>query len=264
MRRERPINNLSTLIKRELNSYFYSPIAYAVIVIFLIVAGFFFYSGMSLFSVVSFEMGRTAQYAGPQELSLSEFVLRPLFGNLSVVMLLMMPLLTMRLFSEEKKSGSIELLSTWPLRDIELLLGKYLAVLIVFIIMVSITGLYIGFIWWHDSVEWSTVASGYFGLILLGASFLALGVFVSTLTENQIISAAVTFGMLLIFWMINWTVGSQTGPWADALNYISILQHYDQFSKGVLDTRDIIYYLSFIFLFLFLTLRSLESKKWRS
>ena len=257
------MSSLFTLIKRELKSYFYSPIAYAVIFIFLVIAGFFFYSGMSLFSVASFEMGRTAQFTGPQELSLSEFVLRPLFGNLSVVMLLMMPLLTMRLFSEEKKSGSIELLFTWPLRDFELVLGKYLAVLIVFIIMVSLTGLYIWFIWWHDTVEWSTIACGYFGLILLGASFLALGVFISTLTENQIISATVTFGVLLVFWMINWTVGNQTGPLADVLNYISILQHYDQFTKGVLDTRDIIYYLSFIFLFLFLTLRSLESKKWR-
>ena len=204
------MNNLFPLIKRELKSYFYSPIAYAVILIFMVIAGFFFYSGMSLYSVVSFEMGRSAQFTGPQELSLSDFVLRPLFGNLSVVLLLMMPLLTMRLFSEEKKTGSIELLFTWPLRDSELVLGKFLAALVVFIVMVSLTGFYIGFIWWHGTVEWMTLLSGYFGLILLGASFLALGVFISTLTENQIISAAVTFGMLLVFWVINWTVGSET------------------------------------------------------
>ncbi len=257
------MSNLITLVKRELKAYFFSPIAYAIIVIFLVITGFFFYTGMSVYGIVSFEMSRSAQMMGPQELSLADFVLRPFFGNLSIVLLMLMPLFTMRLFSEEKMTGTIELLFTWPLKDFEIALGKYLAALLMFLLMLSPTVSYIGFIWWYSTPPWITMACGYLGLFLLGASFLSLGVFVSTLTKNQIISAAISFGVLLVFWIISWTTGAKTDTLSEFLNYISVLRHYDQFSKGVIDTRDVVYYLSFIFLFLFLTLRSLESKNWR-
>lgn len=251
------------VMKRELRSYFFSPIAYAVIVIFSVIAGYFFYSGMAFYGMASFEMSRMAQFMGPQELELSSFVLRPLFGNLAIVMLLMMPVLTMRLFAEEKKSGSIELLFTWPIKDTELLAGKYLAALAVLVVMLLTTFTYVGFIAYYSIPPWGTIVSGYLGLFLLGASFIALGIFVSTLTENQIVSATISFGALLIFWLIAWTVRDKTDTLSEILKYFSILEHLDPFSKGMIDTKDIVYYLSFIFLFLFLTLRSLESKKWR-
>lgn len=257
------MRKLFAIVKRELRAYFYSPIAYVMIVIFLAVSGFFFYSGMTFYGKVSFEMSRMAQMMGPQELSLADFVLRPLFVNMSVIMLLITPLLTMRLFAEEKKTGSAELLFTWPLKDTDVALGKYIATVLVFAIMLGGTFLFTGLVWWHAQPPWAMILTGYLGLLLLGASFISLGAFVSTLTENQIVSAVISFGALLIFWAGAWTMGDKTGLLADVVNYLSILKHFENFSKGVIDTRDVVYYLSFVFAFQFLTLRSLESKRWR-
>jgi ABC-2 type transport system permease protein len=255
------MRTLYTLIKRELRAYFHSPIAYAVMFIFLLISGYFFFAAMNLYTMASFEMSRMAQMAGPQELTIAGFVVAPLFGNMAVVMLLMIPLLTMRLFSEEKKSGSIELLFTWPITDMQMALGKYLASLLVVAILLALTLPFIGFIRLHAAPPWGALLGGYLGLFLLCASFLAMGVFVSTLTENQIISAALTFGALLFFWVVGWTAGGKTDPVSEALAYLSIMEHFDNLARGVLDTRDVVYYLSFIVLFLFLSLRALESEK---
>lgn len=257
-------NAFLAVMKRELKSYFYSPVAYALTGVFTALTGYFFYSGMVFYGMASFEMSRMAQFAGPQELNVNEFILRPLFGNMAVILLLISPLITMRLFSEEKKSGSIEMLFTWPIRDIELTLGKYFAALLLLVSLLAPTLIYMGFIWYHDaSINWGVVFAGYLGLFLLGSAFIALGVFVSTLTENQIISSAISFGSLLMFWALAWSVGDSTGPLAETLKYLSIFERLDTFAKGVVDTKDIVYYLSFIFVFIFLTLRSLESRKWR-
>lgn len=252
-----------TVLKRELKSYFYSPIAYAIIVMFLVIAGYFFYSGMAFFGVASFEMSRTVGFTGPQDLEIADFVLRPFFSNIGVILLLMSPLITMRLFSEEKKTGSIELLFTWPLRDGELVMGKYIASLIVLFALLLPTLFYTLVIDHYAVVPWGALMAGYLGVFLLGAAFISLGIFVSTLTENQIISAAITFGCLLIFWVIAWTAAHNTDTFSEILRYVSILRHQDDFAKGVIKTSDIVYYFSFIFFFIFLSLRSLESKKWR-
>lgn len=142
-------------------------------------------------------------------------------------------------------------------------LGKYIATVLVFAIMLGGTFLFTGLVWWHAQPPWAMILTGYLGLLLLGASFISLGAFVSTLTENQIVSAVISFGALLIFWAGAWTMGDKTGLLADVVNYLSILKHFENFSKGVIDTRDVVYYLSFVFAFQFLTLRSLESKRWR-
>ncbi|MBI5815211.1 MAG: ABC transporter permease subunit [Nitrospinae bacterium] len=258
------MNSVIVILKRELRSYFLSPVAYAVMVMFLLISGYFFYSGMVFYGMASFEASRMAQYMGPQELDMASFVLRPLFGNMGVVMLLLAPLVTMRLFSEEMKNGSIELLLTWPVTGLQLTLGKYLAALGLFGAMLSVTFVYTALASIYGPVAWGAVAAAYLGLLLLAASFVALGMFISTLTENQIISAAVSFGSLLMLWVISWTVGSDSGPLAETLRHISILEHMETFAKGVIDTKDLVYYLSFIFLFIFLTLRSLESRSWRA
>ncbi|MBI4664805.1 MAG: ABC transporter permease subunit [Nitrospinae bacterium] len=259
------MGGMTAVMKRELQSYFYSPVAYAVMVMFLIIAGYFFYTGMVYYGVASFEISRMAQFGGgmEQELNVEEYILRPLFGNMSVVLLMMAPLFTMRLFSEEKKGGSIELLFTWPIKDLALVMGKYLAALAMVSIMVAPTFIYIGLLAYHSGFSWGCVVTGYLGLILLGGAFISLGIFISTLTENQIISAAITFGALLLFWIISWAAGSDTGTIAEILKGFSILERVDNFAKGVLDTRDIVYYATFNFFFLFLTIRSLESKNWR-
>jgi ABC-2 type transport system permease protein len=170
----------------------------------------------------------------------------------------------MRLFSEEKKSGSFELLLTFPLRDTEIILGKFGACFITFIAMLIPTFFYQAIIFSLSEPELGPVISGYLGVILLGASFISVGILASTLTENQIIAAVVTFGVLLLFWIIQWGADF-TGPIiAEILIQISILEHYQEFAKGVINTHDILFYLLFSFFFLFLTKRSLESNKWRS
>jgi ABC-2 type transport system permease protein len=169
----------------------------------------------------------------------------------------------MRLFAEEKKSGTIELLLTYPVRDGEVLLGKYLAALTVFVAMLALTLAYPLIVAWVTPVEWGPLATGYLGLLLQGAAFIAIGILISSLTENQIVAAVATFGTLLIFWVIAWASDSAGGNLGRVLSHLSLTEHFDSFAKGVIDTKDLIYYLNLTILALFLTLRSLESKRWR-
>jgi ABC-2 type transport system permease protein len=197
-----------------------------------------------------------------RDLNVTDAVLRPLFANLSVILLLLMPLVTMRLFAEERRSGTIELLLTYPVRDGAVLIGKYLAALSLYATMIAGTLLYPVLLAYFARVEWGPLLTGYVGLMLMGAMFLAVGLFASSLTENQIVAAIVTFGVLLMFWIIGWTAEFAASPYGAVLTHLSILEHNDTFAKGVLDTKDILYYLDFTALALFLTLRSLESRRW--
>lgn len=189
--------------------------------------------------------------------------MRPLFSNIRVIMLLVMPVLTMRLFAEEKKTGTMELLLTYPVRDGEVLLGKYAAVVTLFLAMLSLTAVYPVMLTYFAQLESGPLLTGYLGLVLMGATFLAIGVLASSLTENQIVAAVITFGILLVFWVIGWSADFAGPSLGKLLSHLSILEHFDGFGKGVIDTKDVIYYLNFTILCLFLTLRSLESKRWR-
>ena len=220
------------ILKKEVRLYFSSPIAYAVFTIFALVAGWFFYNVFAFYALMSMQAAMNPMMG--RDLSVTEGVLRPLFQNISVIMLLMMPILTMRLFAEEKKSGTIELLLTYP------------------VLMA-----------WTTNLEWGPLASGYLGLLLQGAAFIAVGILVSSLTENQIVAAVSTFGILLFFWVISWAADSAGGALGRVISHLSITEHFDSFARGVLDTKDVIYYLNLAILSLFLTLRSLESKRWR-
>jgi ABC-2 type transport system permease protein len=196
-------------------------------------------------------------------MNVTDNVMRPLFSNVSVILLLLMPLVTMRLFAEERRSGTIELLLTYPVRDGAVLIGKYLAALALYALMLTLTLLYPGMLGYFARVEWGPLVTGYLGLLLMGSSFLAVGIFASSLTENQIVASITTFGVLLIFWVIGWSADYAGGTWGKLLTHLSILEHYDSFAKGVLDTKDVIYYLDFTILALFLTLRSLEARRWK-
>jgi gliding motility-associated transport system permease protein len=249
------------VLKKELRVYFSSPIAYAVLTIFSLITGWFFYNVFGFYVLTSMQSAMNPMMG--RDLSITDGVLRPLFQNVSVIMLLMMPILTMRLLSEEKKSGTIELLLTYPVRDGEVLLGKYLAALAVFVAMLVLTLAFPLIMMWVTVVEWGPLATGYLGLLLQGAAFIAVGVLISSLTENQIVAAVATFGTLLIFWVIAWASDSAGGTLGRVLSHVSITEHFDSFSKGVIDTKDLIYYLDLTILALFLTLRSLDSKRWR-
>ena len=249
------------IFKKELRVYFSSPIAYAVLTIFSLISGWFFYNVFGFYVMASMQAAMNPMMA--RDMSVIEGVLRPLFQNMSVIMLLMMPILTMRLFSEEKKSGTIELLLTYPVRDGEVLLGKYLAALAVFAAMLTLTLAYPLIMAWVTPLELGPLATGYLGLLLQGAAFIAIGILISSLTENQIVAAVATFGTLLIFWVIAWASDSAGGTLGRVLSHVSLTEHFDSFSKGVIDTKDLIYYLNLTILALFLTLRSLDSKRWR-
>jgi ABC-2 type transport system permease protein len=248
------------IYKKEMRLYFTSPVAYVILAIFLLIAGYFFFSIFSFFTRASMQMAMNPQMG--RDLNVTDSVLRPLFSNVSVILLLLMPLVTMRLFAEERRSGTIELLLTYPVRDGAVLVGKYLAAFTMYAVMLVGTLAYPIMLISFARVERGPLLTGYLGLLLMGAMFLAVGLFASSVTENQVVAALITFGVLLMFWIIGWTAEFAGGPLGAVLTHLSILEHNDTFAKGVLDTKDIIYYANFTVLALFLALRSLESRRW--
>ena len=256
------MTNIWILAKRELKGYFASPIAYIVLAIFAVVVGYFFYSATAVF--VQYSMQAMMQGGQAPPMNVNDFIVRPMLGNVSVFVLFLMPMITMRLFAEEKRSGTIELLLTSPLRDIEIILGKWLAAILLYACMLGISALNIGFLFLHGAPDWRPLLVGYLGLLLMGAAFLGLGAFISTLTRNQIVAASLTFGVLLLLFVLDWVQSYSTGPTGKVISYLSITSHFESFSKGVIELKDAVYYLSVIFLVIFLTARSMESLRWRA
>jgi ABC-2 type transport system permease protein len=249
------------VFKKEMRLYFGSPVAYVVFTFFLLISGWFFSQIFLFYSDASMRSFMQPQFG--QNLNVIENVMRPLFTNMSVVLLFFIPMLTMRLFAEEKRSGTIELLLTYPVRDGEVLAGKYLASLVLFVLLLALTLLYPGLVAYFTKVEWGPIWSGYLGLLLTGAVFLAVGVLVSSMTENQIVAGFGTFGILLAFWIVGWGAEFAGGTLRGVLQYLSIGDHLDGFTRGLIDTKDLVYYVTGIGLALFLTLRSLDSKRWK-
>ena len=249
------------VFKKEMRLYFGSPVAYVVITFFLLISGWFFSQIFLFYSDASMRSFMQPQFG--QNLNVVDNVMRPLFTNMSVVLLFFIPMLTMRLFAEERKSGTIELLLTYPVRDGEVLAGKYLAALALYVLLLALTLLYPGLVASFTRVEWGPILTGYLGLLLTGATFLAVGVLVSSLTENQIVAGFGTFGILLGFWVVGWGAEFAGGNLRGVLQYLSIGDHLDGFTRGLIDTKDLVYYLTGVALALFLTLRSLESKRWK-
>jgi len=243
--------------QREMKNYFVSPIAYAVLTIFLLLAGLFFFGNLA--QIVRYTMMQSQ--AGPIDVPAA--VVQSLFGTFYVVLLFLIPMLTMGLFSEEKKRGTIELLLTTPVGNLHAVLGKYLAGLtflaVLFVSsMITISPLFI-----YGNPDWKPILAGYLGLFLYGAALMAIGLFISTLTENQIIAVIVTFGVSLVLWLVNVFADSATGVAKSVIGYLAIIGHLDDFVKGVIDTSNVIYYVTFAFVGLFLAYRSLESMRWK-
>ena len=255
------MRNTWVICQKELNSYFVSPVAYLLLTMFAIIFGFFFWNSVAFFNDAALRMQMSGQ---AMPLSVNEYVIRPLLSNISVVGLFFIPMITMRLFAEEKRLGTIELLATSPIRDIEVIIGKWLAAIGLYAVMLLFSAINFAFLFRYGNPDWKPLAIGYLGLLLQAGGLLAVGTFISTLTKNQIIAGAATFGVCLLLWVLEWPSGSDSGNVAKVLAYMSVITHYDSFSKGVLDTKDAVYYVSLIFLGLFLTSRSMESLRWRS
>jgi ABC-2 type transport system permease protein len=172
-------------------------------------------------------------------------------------------MVTMRTYSEEKRSGTIELLLTSPVTDFQIIMGKFLGAVALYVIMLAVTVVHLGLLFIYGNPEWKPIFTAYIGLLLLGSCFISLGLLISSLTKNQIVAGMVTFAVFLMLWVITW-IGSFSGPTVDKLaQYLSIIDHYDDFGKGVLDTTHVIYYLSFITFGLFLTAKSVDTERWR-
>jgi ABC-2 type transport system permease protein len=245
-----------TILKKELKSYFSSSIAYIVLAVFLILSGIFFF--LYLQSFVGSQFDPRFQFF-KERLNLNEFVIRPYLGTMSVVLLIMIPLITMRLLAEERRNSTAELLFTSPLRVLHIVLGKFLASLTLFLLMIILSAVHVAVLMVYGNPDVGPVFSGYLGLFLLGASSLAIGLLASSLTENQIVAAVVSFGILLVFWVI----GASSEADSSIMGYLSLINHFDNFTKGVVELKDVVYYLSFIFLGIFLTHVILDSERWR-
>jgi ABC-2 type transport system permease protein len=257
------MRNILTLTRKELSSYFQSPIAYIVIGIFLVISGIIFSLRFSMFYYDSLEISRNPYMMQQYNLNLTEHVLEPMFYTLNFLSLLIIPMITMRAFSEEKKSGAIELLLTYPVRDIEVAISKFLACFSVYACMIVLTVLYPALSAKMGHVELSSIAMGYAGLFLSGAAFISIGIFVSSLTENQIIAVAAGYGLLLLFWLMGAAESVVPQPYNAILTDLSLFDHMEDFARGILNAHDLVYYLIFTGFFVFLTLRSLEIIKWK-
>ncbi|HTD42831.1 MAG TPA: ABC transporter permease subunit [Bryobacteraceae bacterium] len=253
--------NTITIWRKELNSYFRSPIAYGVMAFFGLISGYFFYVAIVFFMQASIQNSIQGQ---GQPMSVNEQVIRPIFSNISVIGLFLIPMITMRLFAEEKRTGTIELLVTSPIRDLEIIMGKWLAAMTLYAVMLGVSLLSMATLFVYGKPDWRPMAVGYLGLLLQGGCLLAIGTFISTCTKNQIVAGVAGFSVCLLLWVLDWMSSFQDSVSAKAISYLSVLQHFDSFSKGVLDSKDIIYYFSAIFIGLFLTARSLESLRWRA
>jgi ABC-2 type transport system permease protein len=251
--------NIASIAGKELRSYFVSPVAWVMMGLFAFIFGYFFTAYLRIFMMNSMQ----SQFGGGQPMNVNMSLIRPLLGNASVLVLFLLPMITMRTYSEEKRSGTIELLLTSPLTDLEIILGKFVGAIGLYGAMLLVTVPYVVILFFAGDPEWRPLIAGYLGLFLLGSCFIAVGLFISSLTKNQMVAGAATFVVFLFFWIINW-VADGAGPlMSQVLSYLSITEHFDDFGKGIIDTKHVIFYLSFIAFGLFLTLKSVDSERWR-
>lgn len=253
------MRSILALTRKELESYFASPIAFVVVTLFLVLSGVFFYIYL-VFYLQSAQMA--GQYGGGGETDVTQTIMRPLFSNLGFFGLIIFPLITMRLISEEKKLGTYELLMTSPLSVPQLVLGKFLGALSLVLLILLLTAVYPVVLFIFGSPDLGPILTGYLGLLLLASAFIAVGILCSSLTENQIVAAVLGFVFLVIFWILNFVTRSEA--WFGKLaQYASLYQRFDDFTQGVISAGDVFYYVGFTFYALFVTGVVLQAQRWK-
>src|SRR5215510_279763 len=259
------MKGILAIYRRELAGYFVSPIAYIVTGFFLFLTGYYF--SYILTGVIDYSMRAQmqSQFGGPPSIDAPALVIRNFTGFTTTILLFLVPMLTMGVYAEERKRGTMEMLMTSPITELQIVLGKFFASLTMFVAMLAPTILYHLIVsqYSEPALPWKILWVGYLGVFLLGASLLALGSFISSLTENQIVAAIVTFVIFLMLWLIDFGGRGAGTTMAEIMKYLSLLQHNESFAQGVIDTSSIIFYLSVVSLGLFLTLRNLDSMRWR-
>ncbi len=256
---------VGAIIKKEMKSYFASSVAYVILALFIAINGFLFFNFLSEFNLKIMQFLQIkAKY--PQlglEISMNDWIINPLLRNISIILLLLIPAISMRLIAEERRSGTMELLMTSPVSTFQILMGKYLSCLIFYAIMLISTLQYPVFLKIFGNPDMTPALFNYFMLFLLGAAFISVGLLASSITENQIISACLSFAILFIFWLIGWTGENYGGNIGEIISYFSLYIHFENALKGIMDSRDIVYLVSFTVFNLYLTFEILDSEKWK-
>ena len=255
------MRNILAICGKEMRGYFTSPIAYLLLAIFAVLGGYMFYAIAASFVVQSME---SAMSGRSLPMNVNQYVMAPFLGNINVVLLFLIPMITMRLFAEEKRQGTMELLLTSPVRDWEIVAGKFLSAFLMFAAILLVSLIDVSFLFAYGNPSWQPIAAGYLGLLLQGGCLLAIGTYISTTTRNQIVAGGATFAVCLLLWVLSWATELGQGTFSKVVAYCSVLTHFEPFSKGIIDSKDVIFYLTFIFFGLFLTTRSLESLRWRA
>jgi ABC-2 type transport system permease protein len=261
------MNNIIAIYRRELGSYFVSPIAYCVIGVFLAIVGLVFYFGIftrTIEGVMSYRM-QAMQSGQAGDIDVPLILLGQLMGFAATVSLFMVPMLTMGSYAEERKRGTMEMLMTSPLTEWQIVLGKFFAGLTLYVLLIAPTLVFNVYIsrFSDPSFPWRILWSSYLGLVLLGAVLIAIGLFISSLTENQIVAGVVTFAVALLLWIINIFASNAGTTLGKILQHLSVIRHYEDFTRGVIDTTSLVFYVTLTVLGLFLTWQSLNSMRWR-
>jgi ABC-2 type transport system permease protein len=252
------MSNILAIAQKELRSYFASPIGYVITGLFALLFGWIFYAYLSYFVRSSEQM-----MMGGGTPNVNQHMISGLLQTTATIILFVMPMITMRTYSEEKRSGTIELLLTSPLTDVQIILGKFFGAMTLYAAMLAVTLIHIAILFGFGSPEWKPIATTYLGLLLFGGCFVSVGLLISSMTKNQIVAFVASLGVFLLLWIIDW-MASFSGPTVSAiLTYLSIIGHLEDFTKGVLDTTHLIYYFSFITFGLFLTAKSVDTERWR-
>lgn len=261
------LRNVAALVEKEWRHYFGSPIAYVGLFVWTLLFGIFFYFGFTYFLEQSMKVAQQGmEFGGGMKLSLNDYLIRPVIHNMAVVALFVAPMLTMRLFAEEKRQGTIELLATAPLTDLQIVLGKFLAAVGLYALMIVAGLVNLAVLYYYATTppEWKPILTGGLALWLLGSCFIAAGTFVSTLTRNQIVAGILAFCLFLGIWTLGWADDPAAGPVMKTVAYLGVTTHMEDMVKGVLDLKDVVFYLSFIAFGLFLAHQSVESQRWRA
>lgn len=253
------MRNAWLIAEKELRHYFSSPVAYALIALFAILIGLIFWLTLAYF------VQNSAQGAGPMSppMNMNEAIFRPVMANMGVFSLFFIPMIAMRLFAEEKRTSTFELLATSPVKDWEIVLGKWLGATVMYAVLVLYASISFLILFMYGEPDWKPMLVAFLGLLLQGATLIAIGAFVSSLTNSQITAGAASFAISLTLWIVSWVTELRTDALSKVFGYLSVIGHFEPFAKGLINSMDVIYYVSMIFLFLFLATRSLESIRWR-
>ena len=251
---------VGVIVAKELRSYFVSPVVYVVGAVFLLIVGLLSYLYVVFAEAQAIQLMQ--MQGGMAQLNLNDLVFRNLFSSIRFVLLLTLPILTMRLFAEERKLRTFEFLMTSPIGINEIVAGKFMSVFLIFLGLLGLTGFVPLVLSFFSTFDWSPVLTGYLGLTLLGALFLSVGILASALTENQIVAAFVSFGILLLLWLLA-GLGSLLGDTTigQTIAYLSFMDHFDHLVRGLIDTKDLVYFCSGVVLMLFLTHRVVEAAR---